>query len=95
MTRLSFIEAAFDDLVVPALLEEWNAELGFVPIGGATVAADDFTTPAGAFIVAVIDGVAGACGGIRPLSRASGEITHRGAVLARSRPGRQVLLARA
>lgn len=74
MLGVSVREVPFDDSGVQGLLAEWNDELGFVPKGGSTVEASDFTSPGGVFLVAVAGETPVGCGGLRRLTGTTGEV---------------------
>lgn len=67
-------EVRFDHPVVQGLLAEWDDELGFSPRGGSTVAANDFTSSDGVFLIAVSGATPVGCGGLRRLTATRGEV---------------------
>jgi GrpB-like predicted nucleotidyltransferase (UPF0157 family) len=75
---ISISEATFDSHAVQAILTEWNEELEANPEfsrhGGSTVAASDFASPHGVFVLAVEDEEPIGCGGLRRLAPGTGEV---------------------
>ena len=74
MATIALRLVSFSSPLVCALIDEWNDELGFIPKGGSTVEVTDFEPPGGAFLLAMSEDQAVACGGLRSLTPTSGEI---------------------